>query len=199
MTMIGDYAFELASIDVWKNDQFMFVQKLTFANGTAPPPLGELNFKQGKIGVGSLQRAGGGRWTASAIPGGAGGRWPSTGRFTVRVYTPGHTAISGGRIEIESLDYGNATPLIIETSLQETNFESFLLAGDNMRSLRVLMTLQEPFGAFDAALLRNKTKLQGDATLLGDWIDVSNATTFVSVCLLVRFVNTIDTNLGCCV
>lgn len=196
MSVLDDYAFEIKSLDVSKNDQFMFVQKMTFINGTKPPPLGELNFKQGKIGVGELVRSTSvaGLWFAEGIPGGAGGRWPVTGNFTVRVFTPAHPTKSN-RIEIELLDRGNES--IVETSLVEMNFGSLLLNGDSMRSLRIRLTLQRAFDAttqFDAALLRNKTKISGDAQLVGDWVDVSNATAFAVECDL-RINNNVDNEL----
>lgn len=58
----------------------MFVQRLPEGH---VPPLGPLNFKQGKIGVGDN---GGGR----LLPGGGSGQYLVSGTYNVTLYTAGH-------------------------------------------------------------------------------------------------------------
>ena len=62
MELVDDYTFHVAGLKVYAGDQFMFVSPAP----TPTPPLGDKNWKQGKIGVfgtglkGPLEPGGGG-------------------------------------------------------------------------------------------------------------------------------------------
>jgi hypothetical protein len=92
--------FSLAGLDAVAGDELMFVS-LTDP-GQPPPPLGPLNWKQGKIGIGrvlaglwdrqgrdTLDRpAAEGRWQRGVlelVPGGGAGRYPGSGIFSLTV------------------------------------------------------------------------------------------------------------------
>lgn len=74
MTLVGDYEYSLEKFFARGGDEFMFVAML---NRT--PPLGNLNWKQGKLGV----------WgTEHLEPGGGSGRYPVTGMYSISLSTP---------------------------------------------------------------------------------------------------------------
>ena len=80
MVLVANYTFAIAGLDCVAGGKFMFVQKL---EGQPIPPLGALNFKQGKIGVGENH---GGR----LLPGGGAGTYLFSGIYNITVYTAGH-------------------------------------------------------------------------------------------------------------
>lgn len=86
MTLTSAFTFTLSDLRVLANQEFMFVSML---EGVAPP-LGPLNFKQGKVGVGETVAAGARAWTMKTLPGGGAGRYPATGTVTVVIRTDGH-------------------------------------------------------------------------------------------------------------
>lgn len=74
MTLVGDYEYSLERFSARGGDEFMFVAML---NRT--PPLGNLNWKQGKLGV----------WGSEHLePGGGSGRYPVTGIYSISLSTP---------------------------------------------------------------------------------------------------------------
>jgi hypothetical protein len=114
MNQTSSFTFTLSNLPVLANQEFMFVSLLA----QPAPPLGILNFKQGKIGVGltidPLKLAsvnnnnnnnnntnnnnnagvvlgdGVARWTMRTLPGGGSGRYPASGTVTITVRTDGH-------------------------------------------------------------------------------------------------------------
>lgn len=179
MTLVGDYAFVIRGIECVAGDQFMFVSKLQFASGTAPPPLGELNWKQGKIGVAALTRlADDGTtnetvWRADVLQGGAGGRYPVSGTFAVRVFTGGHASKP------------NVVELIVENAATETRLETsvgqFVIDNARRANIALRLLLSEPLARFVPAIVANRTSISGPARLAGAWRSVDNRTLEVDV------------------
>ena len=83
MSLVADYTYRIRSLHVDAGQEFMFVQKLPEPR-TYTPPLGELNFKQGKIGVG---RGG------ELYPGGQAGRFSASGLYDITVDTASMTIL----------------------------------------------------------------------------------------------------------
>ena len=77
MSLVDDYTFQIDNLPGSPSHPFMFVSP----SSKPYPPLGELNWKQGKIGVGEGQ---------TTIPGGGQGLYPYKGIFNITLYTDGH-------------------------------------------------------------------------------------------------------------
>ena len=92
MTRVGDHLHVIrvdatqTCGDPWKctpkDREFMFVTLSPRLPSGAVPPLGQLNWKQGKLGVGALKAFGG-----ALIPGGGAGRLPRAATYNVTVDT----------------------------------------------------------------------------------------------------------------
>ena len=78
MELIEDYTFFISNIPGSPDHPFMFVSP----SPSPYPPLGERNWKQGKIGVGP---------DSTLYPGGQGGVYPYKGVFNITVRTNGHS------------------------------------------------------------------------------------------------------------
>ena len=74
MELIEDYTFFISNIPGSPDHPFMFVSP----SPSPYPPLGERNWKQGKIGVGP---------DSTLYPGGQGGVYPYKGVFNITVRT----------------------------------------------------------------------------------------------------------------
>ena len=77
MSLVEDYTFRIDNLPGSPSHPFMFVSPTS----KPYPPLGQLNWKQGKIGVGAGQMT---------IPGGGQGLYPYKGIFNITLYTDGH-------------------------------------------------------------------------------------------------------------
>ena len=77
MTLIGDYTMRIQNQQLFQGGEFMFVSKAP----TPTPPLGQWNWKQGKIGIGR---------DGALFPGGGGGRIPNTANYDITVHTAKH-------------------------------------------------------------------------------------------------------------
>ena len=99
LTLIGDYTFRIENLKLDQNNEFMFVSKATLWNGK-PPPLGDKNWKQGKIGVGPLiessydNAANKSRLTMKLYPGGGGGVEYRTLMYNLTLFLTGHPTMS---------------------------------------------------------------------------------------------------------
>jgi hypothetical protein len=86
MTRVSSSSCHEISLNVKGNDEFLFVS-------TVPPPippLGPLNWKQGKIGCGEFvpsPELGPNVFVFAALPGGQSGRYPASGNVTITVCT----------------------------------------------------------------------------------------------------------------
>lgn len=107
MNVTGPYTFAISNITVFAGQEFMFV---SVVNSTVVPPLGPLNWKQGKIGVGPMMDwEGGNAFYFKALPGGGAGRYPANGTCTIIVRT-------GSDMEVEIV-YNSSGPLALATHI----------------------------------------------------------------------------------
>ncbi len=97
MSLINNYTYQLTNVKLYQNNEFMFVSEARKDNNTNKyPPLGNKNWKQGKIGVGPVIKtvydndANTAEYTMALYPGGGGGRIPTTGTYNLTLYTNGH-------------------------------------------------------------------------------------------------------------
>ena len=97
MSLINNYTFQINNLQIDQNSEFMFVSEASKDVHTGKyPPLGEKNWKQGKIGVGPVLTSiydndrGEVGYTFKLYPGGGGGRMPINGIYNVTVFTNGH-------------------------------------------------------------------------------------------------------------
>ncbi len=82
MVLVADYTYTVSLKGCKLHQQFMFVPFLFGGNESLCPKLGCKNWKQGKIGIGAINRS----W-AALQPGGGGGFLPASGDYTMTLYT----------------------------------------------------------------------------------------------------------------
>lgn len=112
MTIIEDFTYRIENLSYASNQPFMFVQKLPIAEGEYVPPLGILNWKQGKIGMRSNRKT---------QPGGSAGYIPQQGIYSITLRTSGHPT-NPNSIDLEA---SNTSPSVIiqsERSIVTTPF-----------------------------------------------------------------------------
>jgi hypothetical protein len=111
MTLVDNYTFRIENLTAEAGTEYMFVAP---ASGPPYPPLGPLNWKQGKIGVGEL-----GNWTAphhrrgqlsrgQLLAGGGSGRYPNTATYNITVRTAGHPVAP----MTHTLEVGSTAPAV---------------------------------------------------------------------------------------
>ncbi len=132
MVLLAPYCHEIL-LTVKGGQEFLFVSSL--APSQPVPPLGPLNWKQGKIGCGAVIPSvlRGGRYAFRAVPGGQSGRFPASGTVLLRVCTNATMTIS--------MEY--AAPLVEAPTLQaldssvtsKTSFRLLLTAPNFTQSL----------------------------------------------------------------
>lgn len=81
MTLIANYTYRISNLSYLANQPYMFVSSVP----PPVPPLGDKNWKQGKIGMKTNTNTGG-----VLQPGGAAGYVPFTGVYTMTLRTPAH-------------------------------------------------------------------------------------------------------------
>ncbi len=82
MALVADYTYTVSLKGCRLHQPFMFVPVLFGGNETLCPKLGCKNWKQGKIGVGSLNAS-----KAALQPGGGSGFLPASGDYNMTLYT----------------------------------------------------------------------------------------------------------------
>ena len=81
MTLVADYTYRIENLYYQSNMPFMFVSDTPIPPGGVVPPLGDKNWKQGKIGMRSSRRT---------QPGGNAGYISNTGLYNFTLRTAGH-------------------------------------------------------------------------------------------------------------
>lgn len=128
LTLVGDYTFRIENLTLSQNNEFMFVSKATLRDGK-PPPLGDKNWKQGKIGVGALidssydKAINKSTHTMKLYPGGGGGRIPNTGIYNLTLFLTGHPT-TPNVIILESYDTYPFCRLYGDKFVQDTGIVS---------------------------------------------------------------------------
>ena len=131
MTLVADYTYRIENLQYNANMPFMFVSNTPVPKGGVVPPLGNLNWKQGKIGMRSAQRT---------QPGGSGGYIPATGVYNLTLRTAGHPTAPNTL----QLDVARALPSVwVESARSVTNSPNILLE----------VRFSEPMHGFNAALI----------------------------------------------
>lgn len=115
MTLVADFTYRIENLQYHANMPFMFVSNTLVARGGVVPPLGDLNWKQGKIGMRSARRT---------QPGGTGGYIAATGVYNFTLRTAGHPTAPNTLV----LDASNALPSVwVESARTVTDSPSVLL------------------------------------------------------------------------
>ena len=128
MKLVADYTYRIENLEYNANMPFMFVSKVPVPTGGVSPPLGDLNWKQGKIGM---------RSTRHTQPGGSGGYVAATGVYNFTLHTAGHPTAPNTLV----LEVANAHPSVwIESVRSVTDSPNVLLE----------IRFSEPINGFNA-------------------------------------------------
>ena len=115
MSLIADYTYRIESLSYQANMPFMFVSDTPVPPGGVVPPLGDKNWKQGKIGM---------RSDRQSQPGGGQGYIPNAGVYNFTLRTAGHpTAPNTLDLEVSGL----LPSVVIESTRAVTAAPNILL------------------------------------------------------------------------